>query len=61
VRKSYSKHNVRKQPKLKPKRKVIVVKKDGAVHVITLKPIREMRGFVKGMDTSQIRDEQDRL
>ena len=52
---------MRKQPKLKPKRKVVVVKKDGILHVIPFKPIRQMRGFAKGIDTSDIRNEQDPL
>jgi hypothetical protein len=52
---------VREAVELKRKKKVVVVEKDGVVHVIPLKPIRQMRGFAKGIDTSQLRDEQDRL
>ena len=46
---------------LKPGQKIVVVEKDGIVHLIPQKPIREMRGFIKGMDTRQLRDEEDRF
>jgi hypothetical protein len=46
---------------LKPGQDVVIIEKDGVIHVIPQKPIREMRGFVKGIDTSQLRDEEDRF
>jgi AbrB family looped-hinge helix DNA binding protein len=53
--------DVREKMELKPGQEVVVIEKDGVIHVIPLKPIKEMRGFLKGMDTSQIRDEEDRI
>ena len=53
--------DVREKIELKPGQKIVVVEKDGIVHLIPQKPIKEMRGFIKGMDTSQLRDEEDRF
>jgi len=52
---------VREKIELKPGQKIVVVEKDGIIHLIPQKPIREMRGFIKGMDTRQLRDEEDRF
>jgi AbrB family looped-hinge helix DNA binding protein len=52
---------VRKRIELKPGQDVVIIEKDGVIHVIPLKPIKEMRGFAKGIDTTNIRDEEDRF
>jgi AbrB family looped-hinge helix DNA binding protein len=52
---------VRDKMNLKPGQKVIVVEKDGVVHMIPAKPLKEMRGFVKGVNTENLREEEDRL
>ena len=52
--------NARKKINLKPHQKIVKIEKDGVIHLIPQKSIREMRGFLKGMDTSQLRDEQNR-
>jgi hypothetical protein len=54
-------HCMKEAIELKRNPKVIVIEKDGLAHVIPLKPIRQMRGFARGADTSQLRDEDDRL
>jgi len=53
--------DIREKIELKPGQKIVVVEKDGIVHLIPQRPIREMRGFIKGMDTSDLRDEEDRF
>jgi len=53
--------DVRAKLDLKPGQKIVVVEKDGVVHLIPQKPIREMRGFVKGLDTQDLREEEDRF
>ena len=53
--------NVRERIDLKPGQKIVVIEKDGVIHLIPQKPIKEMRGFLKGIDTSQLRDEEDRF
>jgi AbrB family looped-hinge helix DNA binding protein len=53
--------DVREKMDLKPGQKVIVIQKDGVVHLIPEKPIKKMRGFVKGVTTEDLRHEEDRL
>jgi len=53
--------DVRERIELKPGQDVVVIEKDGVIHVIPLKPIKEMRGFAKGIDTTNLRDEEDRF
>jgi AbrB family looped-hinge helix DNA binding protein len=52
---------VRHKMNLKPGQKIIVIEKDGVVHMIPEKPLKEMRGFVKGVTTENLREEEDRL
>lgn len=52
---------VRKKMDLKPGQKIVVIEKDGIVHLIPQKPIKEMRGFVKRIDTQKLRNEEDRF
>jgi AbrB family looped-hinge helix DNA binding protein len=53
--------DAREKLDLKPGQKIVVIEKDGVLHLIPQKPIKEMRGFVKGIDTSKLRDEEDRF
>jgi len=53
--------DVREKLDLKPGQKIVVIEKDGVLHLIPQKPIKEMKGFVKGIDTSKLRDEEDRF
>lgn len=53
--------DIREKMDLKPGQKIVVVEKDGVVYLIPQKPIRDMRGFVKGIDTRKLRDEEDRF
>jgi hypothetical protein len=46
---------------LKTDRKIVAIEKDSVIHLIPQKPIREMREFLKGIDTSQLRDEENRF
>lgn len=52
---------VRHKMNLKPGQKIIVIEKDGVVHMIPEKPLKEMRGFVKGVTTENLREEEDHL
>ena len=54
-------NEVRSRLKLKPGQKVVVLEKDGIVHIVPVKNIKEMKGFVKGVDTENLRDEHDHL
>jgi len=53
--------DVRSKLKLQPGQKVVVVEKDGVVHLIPLKPIKDTRGLARGTRTGNIRDERDRF
>ena len=52
--------NVREQLQLKPGQKVEAIAHDGRVELIPIRPIQEMRGFVRGMETT-VEREDDRL
>jgi AbrB family looped-hinge helix DNA binding protein len=53
--------DVREKMKLKPGQKVIVIEKDGVVHLIPEKPMKDLRGFVKGVTADKLRREEDRF
>lgn len=53
--------DVRARLGLKPGQKIVVVEKDGVVHLIPQRSLKEMRGFAKGLDTQGLRDEEDRI
>jgi len=53
--------DVREKMNLKPGQKVIVIEKDGVVHLIPEKPVKELRGFVRGVTTDKLRHEEDRF
>jgi AbrB family looped-hinge helix DNA binding protein len=52
---------VRARLKLQPGQKVVVIEKDGVVHMIPLKSVKEMRGFAKGATAQNVREELDRF
>jgi len=53
--------DVRERMNLKPGQKVVVIEKDGVVHLIPEKPLKDLRGFVKGVTTDKLRHEEDRF
>jgi len=53
--------DVREKMNLKPGQKVFVIEKDGVVHLIPEKPMKDLRGFVKGVTTDKLRHEEDRF
>jgi len=53
--------DVRERMNLKPGQKVIVIEKDGVVHLIPEKSMKDLRGFVKGVTTDKLRHEEDRF
>jgi AbrB family looped-hinge helix DNA binding protein len=52
--------SVRREMALKPGEKLRVMRHGDRIEMIPVRPIREMRGFLKGMDTN-IEREEDRL
>jgi AbrB family looped-hinge helix DNA binding protein len=51
---------IRKLLGIKPGQKVQVIQYENRIELIPLKPIRKMRGFLKGIDTT-IKRERDRV
>ncbi len=51
---------VREKLSLSPGQRIQVVVYDGRIELIPLRPIKEMRGFLKGIDT-RVEREADRL
>ena len=52
---------VREKLNLKAGEQIVMIEKAGTIHLVPQKPIKQMRGFVKGGDTQGIRDEEDRF
>ena len=52
---------VRKKLDLKPGEEIVMIEKSGIIQLVPQKPIKQMRGFVKGGDTQNIREEEDRI
>jgi AbrB family looped-hinge helix DNA binding protein len=53
--------DVREKLNLMPGQKIVVIEKDGVLHLIPQKPMKEMRGFAKNINTQDLRDEEDRF
>lgn len=51
---------IREELSLKPGEKLRVLRYDNRVELIRIRPIKELRGFLRGMDTT-IKREDDRL
>ncbi len=52
---------IRDRINLKAGEEIVMIEKGGVIHLVRQKPIKYMRGFVKGGDTSSVREEEDRL
>ena len=52
---------VREKLNLTPGQKIVVIEKDGVLHLIPQKTMKEMRGFAKNTNTHRLRDEEDRF
>jgi AbrB family looped-hinge helix DNA binding protein len=50
---------VRERLKFKPGQKMAVVEKDGVVHLIPVRPLKQLKGMVAWMSMKGIRDEGD--
>ena len=48
---------VRDALKIEPGQKIEVVAHGDRIELIPVRPIRQMRGFLKGLDTTVVRDE----
>ena len=51
---------IRERMHIRPGERLQVISLDDRIEFIPLRPMREMRGFLKGLDSSFQRDEDDR-
>ncbi len=51
---------IRERIRLKPGTKLQVISFDDRIELVPLRPMREMKGFLKGLDSTFQRDEEDR-
>ena len=52
---------IREDLKLKPGGKMVVIEKEGTIHMIPVGKIKEMRSRIKGLSTKEMRDESERF
>jgi len=51
--------DVRDRLKLKPGQKLAVIEKDGVIHLVPIRPLKEVRGMAAGTTSVGVRDEGD--
>lgn len=51
---------IRDELRIRPGQKVQAVAYRGRIELIPIRPTRELRGSLKGMDTSDVREHEDR-
>ncbi len=52
---------VREKIRIKPGEKLQVISYDDRIELVPVRPMAELRGFLKGLDPSFIREENDRI
>ena len=52
---------VREETGIKVGEKMVVIVKDGIINLIPRRRLAELRGFVKGMSRSDVREDEDRI
>ena len=52
---------IRESLNIKPGQKIQVIQYLNRIELIPVKPISEMKGFLNGMNTDFVRDEEDRI
>ena len=52
---------IREKLKLKPKQEMIIIEKDGIISLVPVIALENLRGFLKRIDTKNLRDEEDRI
>lgn len=52
---------IRERLDLRPGQQVLAIEYGDRIEFVPVRPIQSMRGFLSGIDTSDIREEEDRL
>lgn len=53
--------SVRERSRIHPGERLQVISFDDRIELVPVRPMREMRGFLKGLDAGFKRDEEDRV
>lgn len=53
--------DLRKKLRLTPGQKIVIIEKDNVLHLIPQKDIKSLRGFLKGIEPVDVRDEVNRF
>jgi AbrB family looped-hinge helix DNA binding protein len=52
---------LRIEAKIKPGDKMVAITKHGIIQYIPVRPLKETKGFILGLDTEELRDESERI
>lgn len=52
--------DIREKVRIKSGQKMVIIVKGGIIHLIPEKPIRSLQGFLKGMVTENLREDEER-
>ena len=52
---------LRREAKIKPGDKMVAITKHGIIQYIPVRPLKETKGFILGLDTEELRDESERI
>ncbi|HUI01355.1 MAG TPA: AbrB/MazE/SpoVT family DNA-binding domain-containing protein [Nitrososphaerales archaeon] len=52
---------IREAANIKPGDKMVAIAKHGILEYVPVRPVKETRGMIKGLDSSGLRDESDRV
>jgi AbrB family looped-hinge helix DNA binding protein len=52
---------LRQQSGIKPGDKMVAITKHGIIHYIPVRSIKETKGFIKDLNTQELRDESERI
>lgn len=52
---------IREDLRIKPGQKLVVIEKGRSIHLVPVRPLKELRGIAKGVSAEGIRDESDRF
>jgi len=53
--------DIRENLNIKPGKKLVVIEKEGVIHLIPVGNIRSLRGFARDVTTEGLRDESERF
>ena len=52
---------IRRQLKLKSGQKMTILVKEGIISLVPDHPLKEFKGYLRGMNTEELREEKDRI